>query len=516
MEPIHSTIEDSREGVPTLIIYDTNGKKVYLHSAVRPSREADSLREELASSPDGLLIVLGVGLGYHLHSLAGSRTPDRPAVLIERLPDIERHLEAVPGSRFLSGTDGITILAGIEPDTLASTLDGIIDFSRIGSLRLVEHPASMRAFGDYYRAIRSVIEALVRKKAGDAAARRAFGYRYLKNALINCGSLGSLTPVSALFERFTGRPALVVMPGPSLDGALDEVRAYARRAVVIAADSALPVLSAAGIDVHFCVSIDPQGYTWEHCGRMPDPAPVMVCSLTANPRLIRRGDALLSLNSHPIAQLIDQLCPDAIGSIDSTTGNVAGDAVYFAHLLGCAPIGIVGFDSCFSRYRIYARGSAYQNRFARLFHDRFQPIETQNLRYIRVSSRAYREQGRFTRRSFTAYNATLARFIAARRIGGIAHVNPDGLPIEGVPAADLAAIMAHAAPVTDDLRALIAGCIASAPSLADLVDVAAIRRALVVPENADAVLRASLDDKTLVKRGPAITGIMTRLLGGGR
>ena len=45
----------------------------------------------------------------------------------------------------------------------------------------------------------------------------------------------------------------------------------------------------------------------------------------------KRSRGLVSLNTHPVAQIMDDMFPNKIGHMDSKTGTVAGDAVMTAN-----------------------------------------------------------------------------------------------------------------------------------------------------------------------------------------
>jgi hypothetical protein len=87
--------------------------------------------------------------------------------------------------------------------------------------------------------------------------------------------------------------------------------------------------------------------------------------------------------------------------------------------------------------KIYARGTAYQDRYALFFQDRFKPVETRNMDYIRTSSGALREQGRFTRKSFLQYRNAIGKLLQQQPGTTAYNLGAGGLPVEGVPGTTL-------------------------------------------------------------------------------
>jgi hypothetical protein len=148
--------------------------------------------------------------------------------------------------------------------------------------------------------------------------------------------------------------------------------------------------------------------------------------------LVKRYGGYLSLNTHPVSQLIEELFPGRVGSIDSRTGSVAGDAVMLALKAGFRDIGLAGFDFSFNGFNIYARGTAYQRRYAEFFQNRVVNVETSNFNYIMKSSRGYRRGGKYTRKSFIQYKESIEKFLGGYDTGIFHNINETGLPLEGV------------------------------------------------------------------------------------
>ncbi len=411
MERLNLTCElaETRDnGKPTLILH-INGRTAALHSRLFPSREEISMEKELYPGKEDVLVVLGTGLGYHLAPLKKYGSYYKKIILTDILPQTEdlsgRFLkEQIPEREktvFLCGLSGTEAEAALAAD---------LNLENIRGVKIVEHPASMRLFGEYYSEIRQRILAVINRQAGSLAAARAFGSRYFRNGTANLAQLGNMKPVKALTGKFSGLPAVVLASGPSLEKSMEAVRQAMDRVYVIAVDSALPVCRAFGVKPDFTVSVDPQPFVREHLYGMSRDIR-LVTGLTAYPLCFRDRDHLpeiwVSLNSHPLSQLTEECFPDTAGSADSGTGSVAGDAVIFACRCGFSRIACAGFDFSFDRGLIYARGTSYQRRYAELFSTRLLTPETSNLRYIMKASGGYRKNGLFTRKVFETYREKL-------------------------------------------------------------------------------------------------------------
>ncbi len=424
-------IEKSRGGADTLIV-TAGGRDVPLHSRVDPERESGAFRDRLDPGRYDLVIALGVGLGYHLLPARERLDEYYHLVLVDALPGLEGPLRQNPLTSFLLGSPRVTLLSGRPAGDVAAFLSGIIDLDLVRGISVIEHPASLRLFGDYYAGIKKSIDDMVTVRAGNRATRQAFGPLFMRNILKNFERLGEALPVRDLFGAFAGFPAVIAGSGPSLGGDIGALARHQDRMFIVAADSALPVLRGSGIAPDIVVTIDPQPYVREHFMAADAGDAIRVFSITSHPSVMAPGAGYLSLNSHPFAQLADEAYGGSIGSIDSATGNVAGDALDLCLKCGFSAVGITGFDFSFPDFEIYARGTAYQRRYGTYFQDRLDTVEGWNARYIRKNSGGLRQAGRFTRRSFLHYRQALEDYVRKSGVQNLHSLNDRGLPVPGV------------------------------------------------------------------------------------
>jgi len=449
MEHVAYTIENARDGKPTLRVR-AGDRDVLIHSAYHPLADARVLEESFNPDRYDILVVLGAGLGYHLAPLREIAGRYRRVVVIDALPGLEAEIARVPESAFLAAGGTITLLAGLALSAAEEALTPLLDMEDARGIQVLEHPQSLRALPDYYREIRSVIERILNRGAGDLATRSALGLRFFKNAAANLARLGMHRPARTLAGRFAGLPALAVTSGPTLAKHLAELCEHQKRLFIIAVDSALPVLLRAGVAPDFCVSIDPQPYIVEHFMRAPESAALPLVSVTSEPRVFARAPGFVSLNTHPVSQFLEEAFPGAVGSFHSATGTVAGDAVRTALLMGFGAVGLAGFDFSFPSLEIYARGTAYQDRYAAIFQERFSPVETRNLRYVMQSSGGVRAGALYSRKSFLRYRESLEDLVLSKAECPIQAIAPAGVPLRGAPALSLEEFIArHAGPVID-------------------------------------------------------------------
>ena len=82
------------------------------------------------------------------------------------------------------------------------------------------------------------------------------GSTWLRQGLENLGSLGSHPPITPLFGRFQGWPAICISPGPSLARNVGLLREVQDRALLIAGTHSLTLLQKEGVRPHLVVLAD--------------------------------------------------------------------------------------------------------------------------------------------------------------------------------------------------------------------------------------------------------------------
>jgi hypothetical protein len=433
-------IETAKDGNPTLIV-QLNGRDTALHSKINPLKEGNIAGYVLEPERFDFLVVLGCGLGYNFIKLKEYTSQFRQVVVIDILYGIEKEIEKNPYTSFLSDGGNIRFLSGMEDTELDEALSEIIDFHELKGIQVIEHAQSQRIFTGYYEDVKNIIKKIIDKKAGDKATIRAFGNLFFRNALNNINSFKHCSPVSALAGKFRGRRAVIVSSAPSLEDNIEKLKFYEKDIYIIAVDSALPVLHCFDIKPDFVISIDPQARIGEHFLEHQISEALHVFSIVSPPELVKKYSGYISLNSHPVSQIIEDMYPSVNGSIDSSTGSVAGDAFMFALGAGFESIAITGFDFSFSENIIYSRETAYQKRYALYFNSRLRTAETFNAAYIFKSSGSLVVDGMYTRRAFIGYKNSLDSLIKEKNFKNIFMINRRGLPLMNVQPADFDSFM---------------------------------------------------------------------------
>lgn len=370
---------NSRTGLPILEV-TRNNRATCLCSKVDPQREAKRVVQTYLDGSEQLVVLFGMGLGYHLHEMLRMNSGAH-YVVVE--PDFELFSEILK-TRDLSClmlSKHVTLL--IEPK--AVDLD-----------ELSPHPPTANIAHIVLRSYRALYEteaaqaekdfqAYVNSKKINRATLRRFDRLWTKNTFKNCHYFFTRGGVSMLRGRFRGIPAIVVAAGPSVEQDLPLLKQYSAGCVIIAVDTVLNTLLKRGIGPDFAVTVDPQLINSYHLASVVIPVetlPVLVADPAVYPTVLRtyRGDVLITSSVFNPGRIIEQFA-DIKGSI-AAGGSVATAAFDLARIMGADPVILMGLDLSFSGGKTHISGS-YVERYIQSHAHRLRTILTFTGSYIR-------------------------------------------------------------------------------------------------------------------------------------
>ena len=415
MNQISFSTSTAKSGKMTLSVISEDGNEVFIHSRIHPEKDKSVI---LSDGFSGRVILLGLGLGYHLMNLNTENIKE--LIIVEISEDIVNLSKDIFSEE--DAQNSKIKFASPEVNEFSDKFwKKLINIETSSSFVILEHPASVRAFPSYYTKAKETLNSYISKKASDNLTIKKFGLLYFKNVLKNINSFVSSPSVKCFKNKFTESEAIIVSSGPSIDMFVEKIKEIEKKVFIIAVDSALSVLAENKIEPDFIVSIDPQAYTWEHLNAIKSSA-ILIQSLTAH-NAVKTDHQYYYLNSHPLCQIIEHFFD--VENIDSNCGNVAGDAVNFAKYCGFKKTYITGIDSSFPFHEIYSRSSSYQKRF--LFRSsRLNTLEKQNSDYIFKNSSNYKVGEINTRKSFINYKNAIEKILDDKFV----HVSRYSLPLK--------------------------------------------------------------------------------------
>ncbi len=452
-------IEPTKENLPTLRVDTASGQK-YIHSRHFPSKEHITFPE--FQSDTDCIIVLGLGLGHHIAKK--QYDTNKNYILIDVIKNIEE--ETLKIYHELKQKN-INIFTGDEKQILHN-VETFFKESFPSKIQIIEHAASIRAFPQEYDKLKLSITSLINSIAGNIATKNLFSGIYLRNIIRRLPDLGEYYPVSSLTDRFKNIPAMIISSAPSLDANISAIAAGREKMILIAVDSALPALIKREIIPDFVVSIDPQPWITEHLQDFKNDFMLIESISSFNTNM--KQPKFISLNSHPISQIIEHFYPGKTGSTDSKTGTVAGDAINAAMLMGCSPILITGMDFSFPDFNIYARGTSYQRRFGELFNNRLTTVEKLNANYIFKKSGGFKFNGINSRKSFIDYKNRLDIYLSKSGKEFI-HIINKSIALDVKVINNCSQIINNFSELNQNKKKLLTKLITDSPQLKDIINI---------------------------------------------
>jgi hypothetical protein len=379
-------LSETSSGAYTLVYM--NSREVRIHSAYDPIKEAERAVSGFSIGRASLIAVSGLGLGYHVDRLKRMH-PGKPIVAVEHGAEVvalarkacPRHLE------------GVRVVASSLD--LPSVFEEI-DMAGFRGVAHYVHRPSYMLHKEFYDDIMRDIAQYVSSKISDLLTRFEFEERWVENILGNVKHLFSSARAASLFGAFSGRPGIIVSAGPSLRGNVRLLGRMRARALIVAVDTAAPVLQKIGIVPHIIMTLDAQKHSIKHFLGLRAEGAALLADLVCYPPVVRdyRGPRIMSTTSKyyttadgrlkrestPLMEWVETHA-GPVGDIQSG-GSVATSAFDLLLNLGCSPIILVGQDLAYTGREIHCSGTHHNDDWLPKT-SRFLNLDTINQNVIR-------------------------------------------------------------------------------------------------------------------------------------
>ena len=343
-----AVVVDASGSVARASVLTTAGQLVAVHEADDP---VDACRQMVArmSERDAphVLVVIGLGLGYLLDAL--EQTTLRTRVLaLEPFPGVARAmLTRRDWTRWLA-SGRLTLLVG--PDYAGAAEAWKLLGRDDEPPRIIMAPVIGREFADAARRAKDVVRQILAGARANDHARHKFAGRYLLNTLANLPVIAAEGDANALTGIFADVPAVVVAAGPSLDQSLELLSNVGDRALIIAVDTALRPLIAAGIRPHLVVTVDPSEINARHLQDLDDTSGVwLVSEGSIDPHVLpafARRTFTFRVSNHEPWPWLRTLGVER--GVLRTWGSVVTSAFDLALRMKCDPIVFTGADLAYT------------------------------------------------------------------------------------------------------------------------------------------------------------------------
>ena len=184
-----------------------------------------------------------------------------------------------------------------------------------------------------------------------------------KNYEANLPSIPNTPGVSKLIDKFKSIPAIVVGAGPSLDRNLRYLACAKGKSLIIACDTALPILSQNNILPDIVINLDPQSNVMNFFHGIDSRNLTLVAPTIAWPPLkdAWQGNFFYYNKNAPDIKLLAEISINhrELGML-TPGGSVLSVAFDLAFKSGANPIAFIGQDLSYSEDNAYASGGHYE------------------------------------------------------------------------------------------------------------------------------------------------------------
>ncbi len=190
------------------------------------------------------------------------------------------------------------------------------------------------------------------------------GHLLHRNILANFQKLPQSFYVNQTQNAFAGKPAVICGAGPSLSGAIEDLKGLQDKALIIACGSALSALSHAKLKPHVGVAIDPNAREKEclqGCSFRDLP---LIYGNRLYPEVFELFDGPYGYLRSPTGTPLEKAIEEELGLTEADIGldlgrealSVTTLALSLACFWGCSPIILAGVDLAYSGEAHYAKG----------------------------------------------------------------------------------------------------------------------------------------------------------------
>ncbi|MBF0293479.1 MAG: motility associated factor glycosyltransferase family protein [Nitrospinae bacterium] len=316
----------------------------------------DTMAEELFASR--MAVVLGFGSGKLFAEAVERTSPQTFVLLVE--PDIDLFAAIISQEDFSRAFELERVFLAVGEKPHAATIiraEEAFSLFTITNFPVLENSWSAGLYAGYFAEVKNRLAELMAMGKQNTDTLAILGAEWRKNILENLPAIVKSPPVSSLFGKFAGVPAIIVAAGPSLDKNIRLLSSLANSAIIIAVDTAVRSLLLAGVEPHIVVALDSQMENYRHLAGVKLPNSLYALNPVVNPLIVkeRRGPMVFTGYTEPLFEWVETVIGER-GSV-RTGGSVATSAFDLAMKMGCSPVIFIGQDLCYSATATHADGT---------------------------------------------------------------------------------------------------------------------------------------------------------------
>lgn len=343
---------DANSGLPT-----AQYENILLHSKYDPEKEGWDFSQNI---PSGSRVCLyGFGLGYHLGPLLEKIGPNGFLLVIELNKDILTTAIKLKDQAEIFQSDRFKIIFGENEAQVSHEISQEMErLSGLGSenLKILFHAPSFKCFPKKFPALKNALEILLMERRFPAVFRdlEQINYKFNQEKIKQSPGINSLKNI------YSGKPAILVSAGPSLDTALPYLNQVKDNFLITCVDTAFPVLLQNGIQPQYVFSLDPQSESAFHFMEYKSGPTKLVFTATANHTVLKNfpGECFVVYKEGHALFQNQEMGKKGITKAGGSVSCLGLDALL---QFGCDPIFLIGQDCALTDNRYYSKHTRFNH-----------------------------------------------------------------------------------------------------------------------------------------------------------
>lgn len=257
----YKIVRTGKENICNLWIED---KKSFYYNFENPILDAEQQVEQLKLINTRVGLILGCGLGYELEVFKNKVAIQQNTVgiiIVEKELEIFKLAMEVTDLTEYINKAKIKFIVGLDINKLFLEIQYYFQKYHdilwlIKTMKTIYHLSSITIDKEYYlQTIREIKNAAtyMLNSYGNDPEDSLIG---VNNMLLNLNEIIKNPGINLLYNKFKGKPAVVVSTGPSLNKNKHLLKGLEDKAVIIAADSALKILNEIDVKPHFVTMLE--------------------------------------------------------------------------------------------------------------------------------------------------------------------------------------------------------------------------------------------------------------------
>lgn len=357
-------------------------KDVLLHSVYNAEKEAARFVASQSISEGGIVIVYGLGLGYHISEILKKVGSAGKVFVLEPNLDILKTAFLLLDMRPFLNDPRCYVLSGEDEESVAlrflSTINKEMYDVSDEVKHILIHAPSFKCLPEGYTKLQEIFEMLLI----DRRTPEIFEKVNQVNIKHNLDAVITSPGFTQMRGVYTKVPAFFINAGPSLDNAMPFLKKYYERGIFFCSDTALQALVDARVSPDYIVTVDPQAKSGDHFHGCFECGARLIFTPTSAPRIVREyaGEKVLVLqHEHSITRRFQDLL--AAKGFTSAGSSVSCMGLDLLIQMGCDPIIFIGTDYSFPFGKMYSSHMSETKKwYAR--SSRLNPLETIHYRSI--------------------------------------------------------------------------------------------------------------------------------------